>query len=86
MNEQTKLTITGMNCVRCVEHVTRALKEVAGVIRARVDLASGEAEVEYDPARASLGQMEGAVKDAGYGIALQTTPPQVTGTTDECCS
>ena len=86
MNEQTKLTITGMSCVRCVEHVTRALKEVAGVIRARVDLASGEAEVEYDPARASLGQMERAVEDAGYGIALQTTPPQVSGTTDECCS
>ena len=86
MNEQTKLTITGMSCVRCVEHVTRALKEVAGVIRARVDLASGEAEVEYDPARASLGQMERAVEDAGYGIALQTKPPQVTGTTDECCS
>jgi len=68
-----------------VEHVTRALKEVAWVIRARVDLASGEAEVEYDPAQASLGQMEKAVGDAGYGVAQQTKPPQVTGTTDECC-
>ena len=86
MNEQTNLAITGMSCVRCVEHVTRALKEVAGVIRARVDLASGEAEVEYDPAQASLGQMEKAVEDAGYGIALQTEPSQVTRMTDDCCS
>ncbi len=86
MNEQTKLAITGMSCVHCVEHVTRALKEVAGVIRARVDLASGEAEVEYDPAQASLGQMERAVEDAGYGIALQTNPSQGTKMIDDCCA
>jgi copper chaperone CopZ len=86
MNEQTKLAITGMTCDHCVAHVTRALKEVAGVTRARVDLASGEAEVEYDPAQASLGQMERSVKDAGYGIALQTKPPQVTEMIDDCCS
>ncbi len=85
MNEQTNLAITGMSCVRCVEHVTRALKEVAGVIGARVDLASGTAKVEYDTAQASLGQMEKAVEDAGYGIALQTNPPQVTEMTDDCC-
>lgn len=75
MNEQTKLAITGMSCAHCVEHVTKALQEVAGVIRARVDLASGEAEVEYDPAQASLEQMEIAVKDAGYGITLQNETP-----------
>ena len=59
---------------------------MAGVTRARVDLASGKAEVEYDPVRASLGQMEKAVEDAGYGIATQTKHPQVTGATEECCS
>jgi copper chaperone CopZ len=85
MSEQTKLAITGMSCVHCVEHVTRALKEVSGVIRARVDLASGEAEVEYDSTQASFGQMESAVKDAGYGITLQSEPPQVTETADDCC-
>jgi copper chaperone CopZ len=58
---------------------------VAGVTRARIDLASGEAEVEYDPAQASLEQMESAVNDAGYGIALQNDPSQVTETTDDCC-
>jgi copper chaperone CopZ len=71
MNEQTNLAITGMTCDHCVAHVTQALKGVAGVIGARVDLASGAAKVEYDPARASLGQMKRAVEDAGYSIALQ---------------
>jgi copper chaperone CopZ len=46
MNEQTKLAITGMSCVKCVEHVTRALRGVAGVSRAKVDLAFGVAVVE----------------------------------------
>jgi copper chaperone CopZ len=69
MNQQTKLAITGMSCVKCVEHVTQALTGVTGVSMARVDLTSGEAEVEYDPILASLEQMEKAVEDAGYGIA-----------------
>ncbi len=86
MNEQTNLAITGMTCVRCVAHVTQALKEVAGVTRARVDLASGEAEVEYDTAQASRGQMEKAVEDAGYGIALQTASSQGTKMIDDCCA
>jgi copper chaperone CopZ len=86
MNEQTKLAITGMSCVKCVEHVTQALTGVSGVSRARVDLSSGEAEVEYDPSQASFEQMEGAVKEAGYSIAQQTETPQVTQMTDDCCS
>jgi copper chaperone CopZ len=69
MSEQTKLIITGMSCDHCVSHVSKALKDVAGVINARVDLTSGEAEVEYDPILASLEQMERVVEDAGYGIA-----------------
>ncbi len=84
-NKQTKLAITLMTCAHCVAHVTQALKGVAGVIGARVDLASGEAEVEYDSVRASLGQMERAVKDAGYGITLQNEPLQATKTVDDCC-
>ncbi len=84
-NKQTKFAITGMTCDHCVAHVTQALKGVVGVIGARVDLASGEAEVEYDSVRASLGQMERAVKDAGYGITLQNESLQVTRTADDCC-
>ncbi len=84
-NKQTKLAIIGMTCDYCVAHVTQALKGVAGVIGTRVDLALGEAEVEYDSVRASFGQMERAVKDAGYGITLQNEPLQVTKTADDCC-
>jgi copper chaperone CopZ len=70
MNEKTKLVITGMSCDHCVSHVSKALKDVTGVINTRVDLTSGEAEVEYDPVLASLEQMKKSVEDAGYSIAV----------------
>jgi copper chaperone CopZ len=70
MSEQTKLIITGMSCDHCVSHVSKALKDVDGVINARVDLTSGEAEVEYDPVLASMEQMKKSVEDAGYGIVV----------------
>ena len=44
----TQLKVTGMTCGMCVQHVTTALQDVAGVQSATVDLASGTAKVQHD--------------------------------------
>ncbi len=41
--------IDGMTCGGCVTGAQKALLEIPGVINAKVDLASGIGEVEYDP-------------------------------------
>lgn len=69
MINNTTLIITGMSCAHCVDHVTKALKVVPGVISTRVDLGKGQAEVSYDASKASPADLEKAVVKAGYGIA-----------------
>ncbi len=58
-----ELAVTGMVCDGCAATVTRVLKQVPGVVDARVDLASGHASVRTSsPVQALLA----AVRAAGF--------------------
>lgn len=64
--ETTVLKVGGMTCGGCVNSVTRILKALPGVQAAEVSLERGEARISFDPARASVAQIRGAIEDAGY--------------------
>jgi Cu+-exporting ATPase len=63
-----KLTIPveGMTCASCVLRVEKALKGVAGVDTATVNLATESASVEIDPSKVSVDELKRAVEEAGY--------------------
>jgi len=71
--ERTLLDIEGMHCASCVGRVEGALKSVPGVSDARVNLATEQAWVEYQPERATLDAMSQAVAASGY--AAHVPPP-----------
>jgi len=79
------LSIEGMTCASCVAHVEEALKGVRGVKGVVVNLATGKASVDYDPAQASLAAMKKAVDEIGYKLVLNTANLQVTGMTCASC-
>jgi Cu+-exporting ATPase len=61
------LAIDGMTCASCVSRVERALKRVAGVRDASVNLATGEAEVHLlAGGEAATAALREAVERAGY--------------------
>jgi copper chaperone CopZ len=60
------LKVTGMSCGHCVKTVKETLEAVPGVERASVDLAHGQARVEYDAALTSPRALSNAVSDEGY--------------------
>ena len=64
--ETITLTIKGMTCASCVDHVETALKELAGVNEAVVNLGLGTARVTYIPGVVTMGHMKQAVSDVGY--------------------
>jgi Cu+-exporting ATPase len=64
---RTLLRITGMTCAGCVRTIEKALKKLPGVIEVRVNLATEEAAVAFDPARIEPPRMVEAVTAAGYG-------------------
>lgn len=62
-----ELTISGMACDGCASTVSRVLSRVAGVMDARVDLASGRATVR---GTAQADDLIRAVEAAGFGGRL----------------
>ncbi|MDE2094013.1 MAG: heavy-metal-associated domain-containing protein, partial [Burkholderiales bacterium] len=48
-----ELDVRNMSCNTCVNHVTQALKQVAGVRGVQVDLPSGRVRVQLDDAAAA---------------------------------
>ncbi|MBR1407214.1 MAG: copper-translocating P-type ATPase [Bacteroidales bacterium] len=62
--------VQGMGCAACVARVESALKTTRGVSRAQVSLASNSAQVDYDPSVTSPGQLQQAVREAGYDLIV----------------
>ena len=68
--EQRDLVVTGMTCASCVASVEDALRGVAGVRGADVNLATERARVELDPSRADDAALVRAIERAGYGALV----------------
>ncbi len=74
------LPVQGMTCAHCVATVRRTLEAVPGVLAARVDLATRHAELEVEPDRVELSQLQAAIEAAGYQSGELTdfaSPPLV---------
>ena len=66
---KTKLKVTGMSCENCVQSVTKPLRDVEGVHDAKVDLASGIADVDFDETKTNVEALCAAVDDIGFDAA-----------------
>ena len=63
--------VKGMGCAACVARVQGAIRSHEGVSSANVSLASGIAQVDYDPSVCSAGSIRKAVQDAGYDLDVE---------------
>ena len=65
-----QFTIGGMTCAACVNSVEGILRDLPGVKRAVVALATSLGEVEYDPNVISKDEIVTAIEDAGFEGSL----------------
>src|SRR5690554_2228979 len=72
--EEVQLSLNGMHCASCVGKVEKALRLVAGVLDARVNLANETARVEFiastQGADVRIRDLLQAVKQAGYSAEV----------------
>ncbi|HSB04328.1 MAG TPA: heavy metal translocating P-type ATPase [Thermodesulfobacteriota bacterium] len=66
--EKILLPIRGMSCASCVNKVEKALRSIKGVTQVSVNFATERASVEYLPGEVTLGDLKGAVQNAGYEV------------------
>jgi P-type Cu+ transporter len=69
--KQTSLKIKGMHCASCAANTEGALKNLPGVVKASVNLATEKATVEYEPGRLSEKSLAGAVEKAGFSVEFR---------------
>ncbi len=79
------LPISGMTCASCVSHVEGALRELPGVSKVTVNLATNKANLSFDPQRVKLDDMRRAVRDVGYAITTAELTLDVRGMTCASC-
>lgn len=70
--EKVALSISGMTCAACSDTVERALRSTLGVLDATVNLASGEASVQYIPTIVSATALVEVIKESGYDAVYQS--------------
>ncbi|KAK8263607.1 hypothetical protein V6Z11_D12G051700 [Gossypium hirsutum] len=71
-----QFTIGGMTCAACVNSVEGILRDLPGVSRAVVALATSLGEVEYDPTVISKDDIVNAIEDAGFEASLVQSSEQ----------
>ncbi|MBI4460215.1 MAG: cation transporter [Acidobacteria bacterium] len=66
--QKATLQISGMFCELCAAGIENSLKAQAGVRSAQVHFSESAAEVEYEPSRVSLPQIQNVIERAGYRV------------------
>ena len=73
--ERVDLPVSGMTCAACARTIERTLADTAGVERARVNLATNTATVEYHPGRVQVADFITAIEELGYGVPKTAARP-----------
>ena len=75
-----------MTCANCAMNIERTLKKLPGINAAAVNFASEQAGVSYDDTAASVPDIIGAIKKAGFEAHTFSTEFPVTGMTCANCA
>ncbi len=84
-DREINLKISGMSCASCVAHIEEALSQVPGVREARVNFATEQASVSFEPSQVAPGQLVKAVADAGYEVAAEKVTLNIQGMSCASC-
>ena len=87
MSEQpVTLPVTGMSCANCAANIERSLKKLTGIQEVRVNFASEQASIDYDPGRVSLSTIVDAIRKSGYNVATARIDLPITGMSCANCA
>lgn len=60
--------VEGMSCAHCKAAVEEELGKLPGVESSKADFETGIVTVSYDEDRVGVGELEGAIEEAGYTV------------------
>ena len=81
--ERCTIPVAGMHCAGCSSRVQLTLEQTPGVREANVNLMTGSATVDYDPATVSAQALVDVIRGTGYGAELPAPALSVEKSLDE---
>ena len=69
MVEHATLTAPDISCGHCVATIKEEVAALPGVASVEADPSTKRVEIDFDPGRVSLAQIEAALDEAGYPVA-----------------
>lgn len=79
------LSISGMHCASCVARIEKALAQADGVKEARVNLATENASILYDPTKTAPLYFTKAIHDLGFGVKQEKIVLPIQGMSCSSC-
>jgi len=83
--EKVRIHVTGMTCTTCAATIEKGLAKTPGVEEAKVNFASEQASIAYDPERVNLGTLKETISSIGYGTSTRKSVFPVRGMTCASC-
>jgi len=80
------IPIQGMTCATCAATVERVVKKLTGVDDVRVNFASEQATVTFDPKAVALEQIVHQIQEAGYSVPTARVELAISGMSCANCS
>jgi Cu+-exporting ATPase len=86
--QNTQIKIGGMHCAACSQTIQKALLKAEGVKKARVNLATETAYVEYDDEHTDEEKLKDVIRNTGYDVTeeLKTITLRIGGMTCASCA
>lgn len=75
MTSTAEIDVSGMTCAACSGRVQRTLEKTPGVASANVNLMTGSATVDYDPAAVTMDRLLETIRSTGYGAERPAARP-----------
>ncbi|MBT2599154.1 MULTISPECIES: copper chaperone CopZ [unclassified Oceanobacillus] len=62
------MQVQGMSCGHCKQSVEGAINGIDGVSEAKVNLSTGEVEIDFDDSKVTTKQLKDTVEEQGYDV------------------
>ena len=66
--QKTTISIEGMTCDACQNHVNNAINELPGIVAVNSSYEKGNVEVEFENTQTTLEEIEKAINSTGYNV------------------
>lgn len=84
--QKINVSIEGMTCDACQNHVNSAVNELPGIINVNTSYAEGNAVVEFDNTQTTIVEIEKAVNSTGYKVVDTENSTPSHGVEGHVCS